>query len=313
MDRIKLHDLRCFDAVATEGSFQVAGMALNRTHPSVFAAVARLEQQLGLRLFDRSGYRVGLTDAGRLFQAWTQLALREFDELQTYADQLASGEETVLRIVIGDLCPRPPVLAWLSTFFATHARTRLHLDYEAVGGPLERLIEGEADLVFHRADPSDPRLERIELSSMAWAPVVAPGFLPFAPSPDITPEAMRPFTQCVIRDSARRPSSESFFLVEGAHQCSAPDHQMKKELILHGLAWGHLPLWLIEDELRDGRLITIAGPNLPGRTDRLAAIRLRAISHGQVATALWRQLDERKPAFSLSRKREKVSRRRRGG
>ena len=81
MDRIKLHDLRCFDAVATEGSFQVAGMALNRTHPSVFAAVARLEQQLGLRLFDRSGYRVGLTDAGRLFQARAQLALREFDEL----------------------------------------------------------------------------------------------------------------------------------------------------------------------------------------------------------------------------------------
>ena len=64
MDRIKLHDLRCFDAVATKGSFQAAGAALNRSHPSVFVAVARLEQQLGLTLFDRSGYRVGLTEAG---------------------------------------------------------------------------------------------------------------------------------------------------------------------------------------------------------------------------------------------------------
>lgn len=89
MDRIKLHDLRCFDAVATKGSFQAAGAALNRSHPSVFAAVARLEQQLGLTLLDRSGYRVGLTDAGQTFHERTRLTLRELDLLQTYADQLS--------------------------------------------------------------------------------------------------------------------------------------------------------------------------------------------------------------------------------
>src|SRR6201989_1204718 len=107
MDGLKLHDLRCFDAVATQGSFQAAAGALHRTHPSVFAAVARLEQQLGLTLFDRSGYRVGLTEAGQTFHARAQATLRELDLLQTYADQLASGEEVVLRVVIGDLCPRP--------------------------------------------------------------------------------------------------------------------------------------------------------------------------------------------------------------
>ncbi|WP_348625873.1 LysR family transcriptional regulator [Mesorhizobium sp. L2C066B000] len=107
MNGLKLHDLRCFDAVASEGSFQAAALALNRSHPSVFAAVARLEQLLGLTLLDRSGYRVGLTEAGREFRARAQLTLRELDHLRTYAGQLASGEETVLRVVMGDLCPRP--------------------------------------------------------------------------------------------------------------------------------------------------------------------------------------------------------------
>ncbi|WP_429022550.1 LysR family transcriptional regulator [Bradyrhizobium sp. I1.14.4] len=292
MDHIKLHDLRCFDAVATKGSFQAAGTALNRSHPSVFAAVARLEQQLGLTLFDRSGYRVGLTDAGRTFHERAQLTLRELDLLQSYADQLVSGDEVVLRVVIGDLCPRPPVLQMLSGFFARYPRTRLQLEYEAVGGPLERLSAGEADLVFHHADPSDPRFEQIKLATTAMVPVVAPGFLPFARTREITPERMRPFTQCVIRDTARQPSSESFFLIEGAHQCSVPDHAMKKELILHGLAWGHLPAWLIEDEIRDGRLISIAGPNFPGRAENLAAVRHRRHSHGPVAQALWLQLDD---------------------
>lgn len=295
MDRIKLHDLRCFAAVAAAGSFQAAGAALNRSHPSVFAAVARLEQQLGLSLLDRGGYRVVLTDAGRLFQARAQLALREFDQLQAYAEQLANGEETVLRVVIGDLCPRPPLLHWLSSFFAAHPRTRLHLDYEAVGGPLERLVDGEADLIFHRADVSDARIERIELGDIALLPVAAPGFLPFAPSPALTPEQLRPFTQCLIRDTAQRPSSESFFLVEGAQQCSAPDQVMKKELILHGLAWGHLPTWLIDKELADGRLVSLAGPHLPGRSDRLAAVRRRQSAQGPAMTALWRELEVQPP------------------
>ncbi|MER8564929.1 LysR family transcriptional regulator [Mesorhizobium sp. M0924] len=290
MNGLKLHDLRCFDAVASEGSFQAAALALNRSHPSVFAAVARLEQLLGLTLLDRSGYRVGLTEAGREFHARAQLTLRELDHLRTYAGQLASGEETVLRVVVGDLCPRPQILPMLSGFFAERTGTRLHLEYEAVGGPLERLMEGEADLIFHRADPSDPHLERIDLCAVPLVPVVAPGFLPFAPGREIAPEQMRPFTQCVIRDTARRPSPESYFLVDGAHQCSVPDHLMKKELILHGLAWGHLPGWLIEDELGDRRLISIAGAHLPGRTEILAAVRRRDRPHGPVAEALWLHL-----------------------
>src|SRR5579862_6611181 len=129
MDGLKLHDLRCFDAVATEGSFQAGATVLNRSHPSVFAAVARLEQQLGLTLLDRTGYRVTLTDAGRLFHSRARLTLQELEHLKTYADQLASGEETVLRVVLGDVCPRPKILSLLSRFFADHTRTRLYLEY----------------------------------------------------------------------------------------------------------------------------------------------------------------------------------------
>ncbi|WP_027165554.1 LysR family transcriptional regulator [Mesorhizobium sp. WSM3224] len=292
MDGLKLHDLRCFDAVVSGGSFQAAALALHRTHPSVFAAVARLEEQLGLTLLDRSGYRVNLTEDGRLFHRRAQLALREVEHLQDYAGQLADGEETVLRVVMGDVCPRPGILGLLSRFFAERPRTRLHLDYEAISGPVERLMDGEADLVFHRANPSDPHLERIDLCEVAFMPVVAPGFLPFDNGHDVTPEAMRPFTQCVIRDTARRPSSENFFVIDGAHSCSVPDHMMKKELILHGLAWGHLPEWLIKDELHEGRLISIAGRHIPGRPETVAAVRRRDKPHGPVAEALWRHLQD---------------------
>lgn len=287
MPRFTLQDLRCFDAVAREGGFQAAATVLHRSHPAVFAAVGRLEAQLGLVLLDRSGYRVGLTEAGRAFHERARRALGELAHLEAFAEQLAAGEEPVLRVVIGDLCP-PQLLARLSAFFRLHAAaTRLHLTYETVGGPLERLLDGEADLILHRAEATDVRVEQLALGEVALIPVAAPGFLPSRPAADLSPEALRAYTQCVIRDTARRGPEESHFLIEGARQCSAPDHLIKRELILQGLAWGHLPDFLIEADLREERLQSLVGPRMPGREEVVAAARLGERPHGPVARRLW--------------------------
>src|ERR1700730_13796636 len=107
MDGLTLHQLLCFDAVVREGSFQAAAAKLHRTHPSVFSAIKNLEAQLGLSLLDRNAYRVAPTAAGRSFHARTRVFLDELSHLRNHAAQLAMGEETELRVVIGDLCPLP--------------------------------------------------------------------------------------------------------------------------------------------------------------------------------------------------------------
>ncbi len=164
MSEFTLHDLQCFDAVARAGGFQAAAATLHRSHPAVFAAVAKLERQLGLALLDRSGYRVSLTAAGQSFHARSQSLLRELTALRAHAEQLAMGEETELRIVIGDFCPRPYVLGLLSLFFAGCPATRLDLHFEAVSGPQERLYDGEADLILHRVAKNDARIEWVDLA-----------------------------------------------------------------------------------------------------------------------------------------------------
>lgn len=101
-----LQDLQCFDAVVREGGFQAAALRLHRTHPAVFAAVAKLERQLGLTLLDRSGYRVRPTETGVAFHRRTQPLLHELATLRVHAEQMVMGEETQLRVVLGDLCRR---------------------------------------------------------------------------------------------------------------------------------------------------------------------------------------------------------------
>jgi DNA-binding transcriptional LysR family regulator len=297
MSDFTLHELQCFDAVARAGSFQAAADRLHRTHPTVFAAVRKLEQQLGLKLLDRSGYRVALTEAGRSFHRRAQELLREVDGLHTHATQLAMGRESELRIVVGDLCPLPTTLGLLKQFFSACPGTRLHLHFEAISGPWERLFDGDADLILHHIDRSDPRLEFIELFGVDLIPVVAPGFLPFPINRSITPEQMRDFCQCIIRDTARHSPARNYFVLEGAQQWTVADQLMKREVILQGMGWGHMPSFLISEELREKRLVSIAGKHFPGSTQKIVAAQRRDVPHGPIAKQLWQFIEDQAPAI----------------
>lgn len=297
MSEFTLQDLRCFDAVVREGGFQAAAAAVNRSHPAVYAAVAKLERQLGTVLFDRSGYRVRLTEAGQSFHRHAQALLRELKALHMHAAGLAAGEESELHVVVGDLCPLPQALSLLGRFFARCPGTRLHLHFEAVTGPWERLFAGDADLILHRVDKHDPRIEWMDLCAVPMVPVAAPGFLPFPSTRALRPEQLRDLVQCVMRDTAREPPPHDYFVVEGAPQCTVPDQGMKKEIILQGLAWGHLPRFLIERELRQGRLLSLAGRYLRGSTEELVAARRSDRPHGPVAERLWSHIREQAPRW----------------
>ncbi|HLI65682.1 MAG TPA: LysR family transcriptional regulator [Caulobacteraceae bacterium] len=292
MSGATLQQLRCFDAVVTEGGFQAAAAKLGRSHPSVFAAVRNLEQQLGLTLLDRDSYRVALTAAGRSFHERARILLGDAERLGAHAAQLRAGEETELTVVVGDLCPLAPTLGLLRRFFDERPSTRLHLHFEALAGPMERLRDGEADLILHHVDMADPEIERLPLVAVELEPVVAPGFLAFPITRHITPRQMRDYVQCVIRDSARHTTGPDYHLIEGARSWTVSDQLMKKELILQGMGWGNLPTFLIEAERADGRLVSIRGEHFRGGRAHLVAARLRSRPAGPVAERLWRHIGE---------------------
>jgi DNA-binding transcriptional LysR family regulator len=292
-----IHQLECFDAVVSEGSFQAAAEKIRRAQPSVSAAVKNLEAQLGLTLLDRSGYRVVLSEAGRSFHARTRVFLDELRALKTHARQLAMGEEDELRIVIGDLCPLPQTLALLRRFFDLCPATRLHLHFEAIAGPWERLLDDEADLILHHIDKADARFEFVDLFPVRLVPVVAPGFLRAPVSRAITPEAMRDYVQCVIRDTARHSPLRDYYLIEGARTWTVSDQLMKRELILQRMGWGHMPKYLVADDLRERRLIDISGRYRKGGTVELVAARRREGPHGPIANRLWAYIEEESGGF----------------
>jgi DNA-binding transcriptional LysR family regulator len=287
---LSLSQLRVLDAIVAAGSLQAAAARLNRTHPTLHTSLNKMEQALGFRLFDRGGYRLELTVAGAAFLSRARRVLAEMSDLQTYAARMAAGDESELRVVIGDLSPLPTMLGLLRKFFAGHRQTHLHLQFEALSGPWELLLEERVDLILHHVPEGDARFETIALGRVSLIPVVAPGFLPF-PVAAATVERMRELVQCVIRDSARNPSPRSYFVLEGARSCTVSDQMMKKEVILQGLGWGHMPDFLIRDELAEGRLVSFANRYFRGGVAQLVAARKVGKPQGPIASKLWQALE----------------------
>src|ERR1700757_2928957 len=71
--------LRYFLAVAEAGNFSRAAKRVGVSQPSLSAGVAKLEGQLGVRLFDRDKHRVALTPAGSRFLVRARRIAAEYE------------------------------------------------------------------------------------------------------------------------------------------------------------------------------------------------------------------------------------------
>jgi DNA-binding transcriptional LysR family regulator len=90
--------LRAFVEVVRQGGFSQAAKAVFATQSTVSKAVRQLEDELGLPLFDRTGYRNALTDAGHIVYGRALKILAERDDLIGELDALRGLSRGTLRL-----------------------------------------------------------------------------------------------------------------------------------------------------------------------------------------------------------------------
>ena len=149
--------LRSFHAVATEGSFTKAANSLNVTQPTLSGQVKALEDQFGVRLFDRRKRRIELTDIGRnLFDITFRLFSLE-REAEQVMDLLKIGPGmTVADIGAGN----GYYTVRLSRRVGPEGRVFAEDIIPAYLQRLQGRVSGEGleNVIVSRGDPHDPRL-----------------------------------------------------------------------------------------------------------------------------------------------------------
>lgn len=145
MDWLNYHHLHYFWVVAREGSITQAAEQLHLAQPTLSNQIRKLEQSLGVKLFQRSGRNLMLTDSG-------QLVFRYADEIFTLGRELADAvrgrdSQFAQRFTVGipDVLPKLVVFRLLKPALLFGERLQL-VCYE---GKLSDLL---ADLAVHRLD-----------------------------------------------------------------------------------------------------------------------------------------------------------------
>lgn len=143
---MEIHQLTYFVAVAETGNFSRAAERCNVAQPSISQQIMKLEQELGLPLFDRLSRGVVLTDAGRLLLPRAHTILAEAQEIKhVLSQEVEDGYGTLAVGFIPTISPfvLPGVIKRFGEQFP-HATLVVHEDLTET--LIEGLIDGKLDI-----------------------------------------------------------------------------------------------------------------------------------------------------------------------
>ncbi|GBQ84938.1 LysR family transcriptional regulator [Asaia krungthepensis] len=156
---VELRHLRYLVAIAESGTFTLAAERLHMAQPPLSQQVQRLEEDLGVRLFERSRRGVTLTEAGQqlLDRARTILALSE--EFRSFARGLAEGHEGSLRIgMAGGVTLHPLIPAAIQGFRQARKGVEVTLEESNTPALCAALRNGQVDVAIIRPPVFDPQI-----------------------------------------------------------------------------------------------------------------------------------------------------------
>ncbi|WP_304218730.1 LysR family transcriptional regulator [Phenylobacterium aquaticum] len=259
-----IDQLRVFLTVVETGSFTAAAKRLKRAVSAISYAIATLEHQLGIALFDREGSRTPvLTKAGAAVLAKASVVAVGVDDLRASVRSLLGGIEAEITLVVDVMLPSARLVDAAQAFEATFPTVKLRLHVEALSAVAQLVRAGVATVgVGGGIHATEPDLELIHVGDVDLIPVAAPGH-PLALASPVPAGAARRHRQLIL--TVRSPFSEGpdigVFAAEGWRMV---DLGAKHALLLAGVGWGNMPEPNIRDDLAAGRLVRLELPEATG-------------------------------------------------
>lgn len=278
------------DTIIREGGFRAASEVLNRTQSAISYNIKTLEEELGVSLFDRSGYRPKLTEAGEAIHTKAISLLKLVEEIKILGDHLNRGDEPMISLDVAPTCPPSCIVPILKAFREAHPHTQLRLGMEVFGG--DQLVEeNTVHLSVTELVTRSDQLETQFWREIPLYPVVSKDH-PLAVYRDQTvPQSEMLRHVQVIVSSSRIPLQDVMMgVLEGGPGWRVADFATKGEMIRSGLGWGHLPEYSVRGDLEEGRLVRFRIEHFAPQVVKLYMVRNRERAQGPAAQTLWRLL-----------------------
>ncbi|AGB83422.1 transcriptional regulator [Serratia sp. FGI94] len=235
------------EAVAL-GSFSAAARKLNKSQSTISTAIANLEADLDLILFDRQARLPTLTAAGHKVLGHVQEILAASERLDALSIRLADKVEPRLTIVFSDTYQPGHHESLMLEFEQRYQDIELECMVDEGEDVLDLLQSGRAHLGMLAAQPHyPPDIAAARLPERTEMGIFVAHHHPLAGIPQPTPEQLASSRQLYLNsyiDSRNKPQGRVW---------SAPSYLMLLEMAEQGFGWAILPHWLVQ-QYGHGRL-----------------------------------------------------------
>ena len=292
---VELRHFLALEAVAREGSFGKAAVALGYTQSAVSQQIATLERQVGQKLIERPGgpRPVSLTEAGRLLLTHAEAIAARVAAAQADLSALGDGEAGALRVGVFQSVGQRILPTLMRRFIESWPKVEVTLTESADDRELLSLVErGDLDLTFSDLPLVEGPFEAVELLRDPYVLVVPA-------SSDVTNPSLREIAQMDLighKHCRTLVRVESAFRHPPRYVFQSDHNQTLQALVAAGVGVALVPRLTVDENEETTRVIEL--PKLPPRVLAIAWHRDRyrspaARAFVETAQAVSAELDAR--------------------
>lgn len=251
MPRVTLLQWQMLAAVADHGGFAKAAEAIHKSPSTLNHAIHKIEEQLGVRLFEPKGRQVVLTEAGEMLLRRARQLIENAALLEDVAERLAGGLEAEIALAVDQIFPGCALAEALTRFSAAYPHVRVQLHETVLNGAVEMLYESRADLIISGFSPQGFLGQ--PLVDIPFIAVAHPEHPLHGLGRALDLRDLEGHRQLVVRDSAVRHRLDAGWL-KAEQRWTLSHLSTSIDMLERGLGFAWVPQTRIQAALDGGRL-----------------------------------------------------------
>ena len=251
-----LNDLAVFSAVVETGTFTAAGKRLGMPKSTVSTRVSALEEQLNVRLLERTTRRLSLTEAGRLYFDACQRVLQEVANARQAVDSLVDAPRGKLRVSLPFAFARSLLAPLLPRFSQLYPELTLLLD---VNNRRVDLLRDNLDVALRVRRLATDETVSMPIATFKQKLVASSSYVEMFGLPE-SPAELASHKVLAAADefgNARlwRETGDESQVVEVKPKIGVGEPETRAMFVKQGLGIGWLPSFHCDEELAAGTLV----------------------------------------------------------
>lgn len=260
MLRTNLNEMLIFMAVVDGASFVAGGQAMGLTRSAAGKAVARLEDNLGVRLLNRTTRTLSLTDEGRALYDQGLQILAAVDNAQSSIGQPSGTPRGLLRLTVPDAFGRRVLMPLVKKYLEAWPDVQVEVSF---ADRMADIVEDGFDLAIRiGGEHADRQLVSRVVARYNAVLCAAPGYLAEHPVPRDLDALVQ--HDCLYFSSRTRKQSWRFrdgqggwVKASGRSRLRLDSGEALRDAAVAGLGIAFLPDFLVAEDLAAGRLVQV--------------------------------------------------------